>query len=172
MIMQRLTGLTFRIRNSLFKSNVLSQRLFSENGHNDFKPKLKTNPDGLDDVLKLIDSQVKQNDVMLYMKGTPSAPQCGFSMQAVRILNAVGVEFGSINVLQHSSIREGIKQYSWVSLFLILYILNYVFFREWPTIPQIFVKGEFLGGCDILTAMHNDGSLVSKLKEHKLIKGD
>lgn len=87
------------------------------------------------------------------MKGTPSQPQCGFSMQAVRILNATGVDFSSVNVLEHTAIREGIKKYS-----------------DWPTIPQLYIKGEFIGGCDILTAMYNDGELEKKLKDEKLIE--
>jgi monothiol glutaredoxin len=90
---------------------------------------------------------------MLYMKGTPSQPQCGFSMQAVRILNAVGVDFSSVNILEYPAIREGVKKYS-----------------DWPTLPQLYVSGEFVGGCDIMTEMYNDGSLEKKLKEKKLLK--
>ena len=74
-------------------------RLLSDS-HEDFQPKKKTVPTGMEEVLQLIDRQVKENDVMLYMKGTPSAPQCGFSLNAVRILNAVGVDFSSVNVLE------------------------------------------------------------------------
>ena len=106
----------------------------------------------MEDVLKLIDSQVKDNAVMLYMKGTPSQPQCGFSMQAVRILNAVGVDFSSVNVLEYPAIREGIKKYS-----------------DWPTIPQLYVKGDFVGGCDIMTSMFNEGQLEKLMKEKKVI---
>jgi len=85
---------------------------------------------------------------MLYMKGTPSQPQCGFSMQVVRILNAVGVDYASVNVLEFPAIREGIKEYS-----------------DWPTIPQLYVKGEFVGGCDIVSSMFTDGELDDYLKE-------
>ena len=95
-------------------------RSFSGDSHDDFKPKRTVLPTEMDDVLKLIQSQVKENDVMLYMKGTPSAPQCGFSGQAVRILNALGTDFSSVNVLEYPAIRDGIKAYS-----------------EWPTIPQL-----------------------------------
>lgn len=107
----------------------------------------------MDEVLKLIESQVKENPVILYMKGTPSRPQCGFSSQAVRVLNAVGVDFSGVNVLEYSSIREGIKHYS-----------------DWPTIPQLYVKGEFVGGCDIMVSMYNDGELEKLLKQHKLLE--
>ncbi len=128
-------------------------RFFSNNdSHDDFKPKKKNVPTGMEDVLKLIDSQVKDNAVMLYMKGTPSQPQCGFSMQAVRILNAVGVDFSSVNVLEYPAIREGIKKYS-----------------DWPTIPQLYVKGDFVGGCDIMTSMFNEGQLEKLMKEKKVI---
>lgn len=80
--------------------------------HVDFEPKKKSVPNGMEDVLKLIDKQVKENRVMLFMKGTPSKPQCGFSGQVVRMLNAVGVDFASVNVMEFPSIREGIKAYS------------------------------------------------------------
>lgn len=93
--------------------NLFSLRSFStDDSHNDFKPIKKNIPEGFDDVMKVIDLQVKENPVLLYMKGTPSKPQCGFSAQAVRILYATGVEFSSVNVLEHSAIREGIKAYS------------------------------------------------------------
>lgn len=132
---------------------VLRARFFSADSHDDFKPKAKKAvPEGMDEVLKLIEKQVKENDVMLYMKGTPSQPQCGFSGQAVRILNAVGVDFSSVNVLQYQAIREGIKAYS-----------------QWPTIPQLYVKGEFIGGCDIMTDMFSKGELEKLLREKKLL---
>ncbi|CAE7663710.1 grx5 [Symbiodinium microadriaticum] len=90
---------------------------------------------------------------MLYMKGTPSQPQCGFSLQTVRILNAVGADFASVNVLEYQAIREGIKTFS-----------------DWPTIPQLYVNGEFIGGCDIVTTMYKDGELEKMLTELKLIE--
>ena len=128
-------------------------RSFSDEGsHDDFKPKKKVIPTGLEDVMKLIDTQVKENDVMLYMKGTPSSPQCGFSSQAVRILNAVGVDFGSVNVLEYPAIRDGIKVYS-----------------EWPTVPQLYVKGEFVGGCDIMATMFKEGDLEKLMIEKKVL---
>ena len=129
------------------------KHLFSSDSHNDFKPIKKVVPEGKSEVLALIDSQVKSNDVILYMKGTPSRPQCGFSGQAVRVLNAVGVDFSSVNILEYQAIREGLKEYS-----------------QWPTFPQLFVKGEFVGGCDIMVSMYNDGELVKLLKSNNLLK--
>ena len=125
----------------------------SDDSHDDFKPKKKAVPAGMDEVVKLIDSQVKENDVMLYMKGTPSAPQCGFSNQAGRILTAVGVDFSSVNVLEYPAIRDGVKLYS-----------------DWPTIPQLYVKGEFVGGCDIMTTMFKEGELEKMLKDKQVLK--
>jgi monothiol glutaredoxin len=83
-----------------------------------------------------IDNEVKSNDVVLFMKGTPAFPQCGFSGQVVQILDYVGVEYKGINVLSSDELRQGIKGYS-----------------DWPTIPQLYVKGEFVGGCDIIREM-------------------
>ncbi|CAH0483041.1 unnamed protein product [Peronospora belbahrii] len=98
----------------------------------------------------MIESHVKTYPVMLYMKGTPSSPQCGFSMQVVRILHAQGVSFDSVNVLDHPEIREGVKEYS-----------------QWPTIPQLYVNGEFVGGCDIITDMNKSGELAELLMDFK-----
>ncbi|MEM1106060.1 MAG: Grx4 family monothiol glutaredoxin [Pseudomonadota bacterium] len=95
-----------------------------------------------DDVHKAIDDAVKSNDVVLFMKGTPTFPQCGFSSTAVQILDVLGVEYVSTNVLEDNGVREGIKVYS-----------------DWPTIPQLYVKGEFVGGCDILREMYESGEL-------------
>ncbi len=95
-----------------------------------------------------IDSDVKNNRVFLFMKGTPAFPQCGFSHRVVQILRHYGVEFASANVLEDTAIREGIKEYS-----------------NWPTIPQLYVEGEFVGGCDILMELHERGELASVLKQ-------
>ena len=89
-----------------------------------------------------IDNEVKTNDVVLFMKGTPQFPQCGFSGQVVQILDYVGVDYKGINVLADADLRQGIKDYS-----------------NWPTIPQLYVKGEFVGGCDIITEMTMSGEL-------------
>jgi monothiol glutaredoxin len=95
-----------------------------------------------------IDAEVKGNDVVLFMKGTPQFPMCGFSGQVVQILNHVGVPFKGVNVLDDMEVREGIKAYS-----------------NWPTIPQLYVKGEFIGGCDIAREMFQSGELQSLLAE-------
>lgn len=97
------------------------------------------------DVQELIKQQVTGNPVVLYMKGTPQFPQCGFSANAVRILNAVGVkEFFSVDVLTNPEIRQGIKDYA-----------------NWPTIPQLYINGEFVGGSDIMTEMYQSGELLA-----------
>lgn len=87
-------------------------RTFCRDSHDDFKPRRKDVPEGMDDVLALIKKQVTENPIMLYMKGTPSQPQCGFSLQAVRVLNAIGANFASVNVLEYPAIREAVKEYS------------------------------------------------------------
>ena len=99
-------------------------------------------------VKERIDRDVKSNRVFLYMKGTPAFPQCGFSHRAVQILRHYGVDFASANVLEDTSIREGIKEYS-----------------NWPTIPQLYVDGEFVGGCDIMMELHERGELGTVLKQ-------
>ena len=98
-----------------------------------------------------IGKQVAANDVVLFMKGTKQMPQCGFSMQVAQILDHLGVDFKDINVLEDMSVREGIKAYS-----------------NWPTIPQLYVKGEFIGGCDIVREMFQAGELQSLLKDKGL----
>lgn len=129
-------------------------RLFSQlsDSHVDFQAKKKAVPEGMQDVLKLIEKQVKENKIFLYMKGTPSKPQCGFSGQVVRILNALGVNFASVNILEFPSIREGVKLYS-----------------DWPTLPQLYIDGTFVGGCDIVTQMYDNGELQQLMKEKKLL---
>jgi len=93
----------------------------------------------------LINKEIENNDVCLFMKGTPDAPQCGFSMAVSNILKILEVNFKGVNVLENQQIREGIKEYS-----------------EWPTIPQLYVKKEFLGGCDIIKEMYENGELKTK----------
>ena len=89
-----------------------------------------------------IDNEINNNDICLFMKGTPDAPQCGFSMAVSNILKILEVEFKGINVLENSELRQGIKDYS-----------------DWPTIPQLYVKKEFVGGCDIVKEMYENGEL-------------
>jgi monothiol glutaredoxin len=98
----------------------------------------------LDDATKTrLDNEIASEDVVLFMKGTPVFPQCGFSAAVVGVLSHLGVKFRGINVLEDDSIREGIKAYS-----------------DWPTIPQLYVKGEFIGGCDIVREMYETGELM------------
>ena len=89
-----------------------------------------------------IDGQVKANDVVLFMKGTPAFPQCGFSGQVVQILDYLGVTYSGVNVLESDDLRQGVKDFS-----------------NWPTIPQLYVKGEFVGGADIIREMYESGEL-------------
>jgi monothiol glutaredoxin len=100
------------------------------------------------DINARIDAEVKSSDVVLFMKGTPQFPMCGFSGQVVQILDYVGVPYKGVNVLEDQEIREGIKSYS-----------------NWPTIPQLYVKGEFVGGCDITREMFQAGELQALLAE-------
>lgn len=99
-------------------------------------------------IIKEIQAQIEANPVMLFMKGTPQFPQCGFSSAVVQILDFLGVDYGSANVLASDALRQGIKEFS-----------------DWPTIPQLYVKGEFVGGCDIVREMFESGELKSYLKE-------
>jgi monothiol glutaredoxin len=100
------------------------------------------------DVFERIQSEIDEAPVMLYMKGTAMFPQCGFSARVVQILTHIGVPFKTANVLEDAELREGIKQFS-----------------QWPTIPQLYVKGEFVGGCDIVTEMFQSGELETLLAE-------
>ena len=102
----------------------------------------------MSDVNAYIDTEVKSNDVVLFMKGTPQFPQCGFSGQVVQILDHLGVDYKGINVLEDMALREGIKAYA-----------------SWPTIPQLYVKGEFVGGCDIIREMFQAGELQTLLAD-------
>lgn len=106
----------------------------------------------LDDTTReRIQTEVDANDVLLFMKGTPVFPQCGFSAAVIQVLSHLQVKFSSINVLEDPDIRDGIKQYS-----------------DWPTIPQLYVKGEFVGGCDIIREMYETGELKTFLEEKGL----
>ena len=100
------------------------------------------------DVKKEIDNLVKQNKVFLFMKGTPEQPQCGFSAKVIQMLNECGCSYKSADVLADPEIRQGVKDYS-----------------DWPTIPQLFINGELIGGCDITTNLYNTGKLQTLLKK-------
>jgi len=102
------------------------------------------------DVQAQIKETVSSNDVVLYMKGSPKFPQCGFSNLATQILDACGAQYTAIDVLQDQDVREGIKVYS-----------------NWPTIPQLYIKGEFVGGSDIMRAMYENGELQTMIAEAK-----
>ena len=95
-----------------------------------------------------IQGEINSNDVVLFMKGTPTFPQCGFSAVVVQVLNHLGLDYKGINVLEDPSVRDGIKDFS-----------------NWPTIPQLYVKGEFIGGCDIVKEMFETGELKALLDE-------
>ena len=105
------------------------------------------------DIREQIDNEVKNNDVVLFMKGTPDAPQCGFSTSMSAILKHLDVPYKAVNVLETDELRQGIKDYS-----------------DWPTIPQLYVKEEFIGGVDIVKEMLMAGDLQALLQEHNIIK--
>ncbi len=104
-----------------------------------------------ENVKEKINSLVKKNEVCLFMKGTPEVPQCGFSLAVSNVLKHLEVKFHGVNVLENLEIREGIKAYS-----------------DWPTIPQLYISGEFIGGCDIVKEMFEKGDLQKKLEEKKI----
>ena len=100
---------------------------------------------------KKINELIEKNEVCLFMKGTPNVPQCGFSLAVSNVLKHLGVNFKGVNVLEDNDIREGIKTFS-----------------DWPTIPQLYIKGEFIGGCDIVKEMIEEGDLQKKLTEKNI----
>ena len=103
-------------------------------------------------VSEFIQNEIDNNDVVLFIKGTASFPQCGFSSMVVNIMRKVGAQFKDINVLADENLRAGVKD-----------------FTQWPTIPQVYIKGEFTGGCDILREMFESGELVQLLKEKNIL---
>ena len=106
----------------------------------------------MDDQTKtIIQNHIDSNEVCLFMKGTPDAPQCGFSMAVSNMLKILDVKFKGVNVLENEELRQGIKAFS-----------------DWPTIPQLYIKGEFLGGCDIVKDMYESGELQKKLSEKSI----
>jgi monothiol glutaredoxin len=102
-----------------------------------------------DQISERIKQDITENPVLLYMKGTPVFPQCGFSAAVVQILTDLGVKFKSCDVLKDPELRQGIKEFS-----------------NWPTVPQLYVKGEFIGGCDIIREMHANNELESVFRQH------
>ena len=103
-------------------------------------------------IFKTIESQINNNDIVLYMKGTKKMPQCGFSSAVSSVLNKLELSYEAVNVLETPDFREAIKQYT-----------------DWPTIPQLYVKGEFVGGCDIIKEMYKNGELHTLLKDKGLL---
>jgi monothiol glutaredoxin len=107
----------------------------------------------MSDIQQKIAAQIEGSDVILFMKGVPEAPQCGFSSGVVQVLNGLDVPFASVNVLSDYEVRDGIKEYS-----------------AWPTIPQLYVKGDFIGGCDIVREMFQSGELKALFVEKGIIE--
>mmetsp|Transcript_1806 Transcript_1806/g.2486 ORF Transcript_1806/g.2486 Transcript_1806/m.2486 type:complete len:155 (+) Transcript_1806:49-513(+) len=133
-----------------FAPTALFKVSYTSESHDDFAPKKKIDIEDEDEAQNLIAEHVADNKIMLYMKGNPSMPQCGFSARVVQALQTEGVDFASVNVLDYPEIREGVKKFS-----------------EWPTIPQLYVNGEFIGGCDIVMSMQESGELGDLLKDEK-----
>ena len=128
--------------------NIIASSRRNNSTHDDFSPQKKQNLDGAESstIHDLIDSHVKNNRIMLYMKGSPSQPMCGFSATVVSILKNSGADFASVNVLDYPEVREGVKKYA-----------------QWPTIPQLYIDGEFVGGCDIIKDLDESGELKEML---------
>ena len=135
-------------RGNAVSAAVLDASFHLKAGRRADGPRAMPQKDANMSIEQFIDNEVKSNDVVLFMKGTPQFPQCGFSGQVVQILDHVGVGYKGLNVLESSELRDGIKTYS-----------------NWPTIPQLYVKGEFVGGCDIVREMFQAGELQQLLAD-------
>eukprot|EP00343_Euplotes_focardii_P009547 CAMPEP_0205824232 /NCGR_PEP_ID=MMETSP0206-20130828/20118_1 /ASSEMBLY_ACC=CAM_ASM_000279 /TAXON_ID=36767 /ORGANISM="Euplotes focardii, Strain TN1" /LENGTH=146 /DNA_ID=CAMNT_0053122167 /DNA_START=78 /DNA_END=518 /DNA_ORIENTATION=+ len=132
---------------------AVAARGFADGSHDDFAPIHK--PVGKEDLSELFNKDISAHKAFLYMKGDPTQPQCGFSNQVCRILDHLGADYGSRNILENNDVREGIKTFS-----------------DWPTVPQLYVDGEFIGGCDIVTTMFKEGELELALKEAGALKNE
>ncbi|KAG9146861.1 hypothetical protein Leryth_005161 [Lithospermum erythrorhizon] len=121
--------------------------------HDDFKPRSKIEISGVS-LQGIVEQDVKENPVMLYMKGVPEQPRCGFSSLAVRVLQEYGVPISARNILEDAELKNAVKSFS-----------------HWPTFPQIFINGEFVGGSDIILNMHQNGELKEKLKDAQASRG-
>jgi monothiol glutaredoxin len=128
-------------------------RMFSDESDSDFKPKSKVEGSSETQLTEHITNLIDQNDVCVFMKGSKKMPQCGFSQFVVVLMRTYGVAFKDVNVLADNNLRQSIKDFS-----------------NWPTIPQVYIKGQFIGGCDIIKEMHEDGSLRELLINEKIIK--
>lgn len=137
------------LKNTSYMSKPFSTE--TDDIHSDFKPKVKQEINN-ENVMKIIDDWVKNNDVVLFMKGTREMPRCGFSNYVVQIMNFYKIkDIKVINILENPLIRESVKQYS-----------------NWPTYPQFYVKGNLIGGCDIIKEMHENGTLKELVEREKL----
>jgi len=151
-------GAFFTLRNKKLNSSINSNsnKYFStdsnEDIHDDFKPKVKQEIND-QNVMKIIDDWVKQNDVVIFMKGTREMPRCGFSNYVVQVLNFYKIRnVKVVNILESQTVRESVKQYS-----------------NWPTYPQLYVKGNLVGGCDIIREMHENGTFKEMAEREGII---
>merc|ERR1712176_146418 len=145
---------TYTARPLLMQGYSLRQFSTDDNSHDDFSAKSKMEGASSSEVTEHISTWIKENDVCVFMKGTRKMPQCGFSRYVVVLLNAYGVkQYKDVNVLADETLRATIKEYS-----------------NWPTIPQVYIKGQFIGGCDIMKEMHEDGSLRELLIRENIIQ--
>ncbi len=147
-------GFGAKLNYSFLKNTSYTSKPFStetDDIHSDFKPKVKQEINN-ENVMKIIDDWVKDNEVVLFMKGTREMPRCGFSNYVVQIMNFYKIKnIKVVNILENPLIRESVKQYS-----------------NWPTYPQFYVKGNLIGGCDIIKEMHENGTLKELVEREKL----
>jgi monothiol glutaredoxin len=143
------------IEPTLCRSFTASRSLLAavnDDSHNDFKPKRANSNDALkqkfEEIKKVIDDEVKKEPVVLFMKGTPNRPECGFSRTVIQVLENYNIKYKTFNMNEDVLMKEALKEYS-----------------DWPTIPQLYVKGEFQGGCDIVVGLHRDHKLGDILKD-------
>lgn len=145
------TATIFSVRSfSTTKDTPVDGKLSNEGSHSDFQKQSKVPESSEFDAQAWLSDVVKQHQILLFMKGSPENPRCGFSSTVVQILNSYDVPFASADVLENEDIRAGLKQFS-----------------NWPTFPQLYVNGEFIGGCDILKEMHSKGELQDLLQPKK-----
>ncbi len=151
-------GTFFTLRNNTLQKTINNNtiKFFTSNSnediHDDFKPKVKQEIND-QNVMKIIDDWVKQNDVVIFMKGTREMPRCGFSNYVVQILNFYKIRnVKVVNILESQTVRESVKQYS-----------------NWPTYPQLYVKGNLIGGCDIIKEMHENGTFKEMAEREGII---
>lgn len=136
------------ISGTVFNTKIQGLRRMNSDSHDDFGPVKKSIPSNNEkEVHNMIQDHITKNSVMLYMKGNPQQPMCGFSATVTKILQSYNVDFSSVNVLDYPTLRDGIKTFS-----------------NWPTIPQLYINGEFIGGCDIVKTMHENGELKELLE--------